>query len=110
MQIYNPEMVKAPVRCLLGGCHVMLMTPILVYREITGFNFAIPASNIEINCLATSVVNQSSDQLQSLPARTYLGSGSANAHQRIIAINGADVPPYERMSRMTSLFFSIMAP
>ncbi len=95
MQIYNPEMVKAPVRCLWVDGHVMLMTPILVYREITGSILAIPASNIEINCLATSVVTRASDQLQSLPARTYLGSGMQTQHQRIITINGADVPPYE---------------
>ncbi len=93
MQIYNPEMVKAPVGAFWVDGHVMLMTPILVYRESPDSILAIPASNIEINCLAHQWLTRASDQLQSLPARTYLGLVVQTQHQRIIAINGADVHP-----------------
>ncbi len=87
--------------------HVMLMTPILVYPGNHRIQFlAIPASNIEINCLATSVVNQSvSTNFSPFLLGLIWGLVVQTQHQRIIAINGADVPPYERMSLNDFIIF-----
>lgn len=95
----------------MAGCIRFNVADTIYILQSPDLNFlAIPASNIEQIAWQHQWLTRAFDQLQSHPGQGDSGLVVQTQHQRIVAINSADVPPYKRMSLNDFIILSIMPP